>query len=107
MRLWIISVRLFCVCNQYQQRSNWIYLLDPPFIPKKDDPSHPTITCEIGSQIFRNTFYNLGSSVNIMAKVTYANLVGGPLHPTFVCLYKADQTTKFPKGLARDILVKV
>jgi hypothetical protein len=22
-------------------------------------------------------------------------------------LYKADQTTKFPKGLARDILVKV
>jgi hypothetical protein len=42
-----------------------------------------------------------------MAKVTYENLLGGPLLPTFVQLQMADQTIWFPKGLARDILVKV
>jgi len=36
-------------------RSNWGYLLDPPFITKKDDPGMPTITCEIGPQLFHNS----------------------------------------------------
>jgi len=49
--------------------SNWGYLLDPPFITKKDDPGMPTITCKIRPQLFHNVFYNLGSSVNIMSKV--------------------------------------
>jgi hypothetical protein len=88
-------------------QSNWSYLLDSPFITKKDDPGLPTITCEIGPQIFHNAFCDLGSGVNIMAKVTYDNLLGGPLHPTFVRLQMADQTIRFPEGLARDILVKV
>jgi hypothetical protein len=42
-----------------------------------------------------------------MAKVTYENLLGGPLLPTFVHLQMADQTIQFTEGLARDILVKV
>ena len=42
-----------------------------------------------------------------MSKVTYDNLLRGPLHPTFVRLQMADQTIWFPEGLARDILVKV
>ena len=29
------------------------------------------------------------------------------MHPTFVRLQMADQTIRFPEGLARDILVKV
>ena len=41
-------------------RSNWSSLLDPPFITKKDDPGHPTITYEIGPQIFQNAFCELG-----------------------------------------------
>ena len=28
--------------------SNWGYLLDPPFITKKEDLGLPTITCQIG-----------------------------------------------------------
>jgi len=66
-------------------RSNWSYLLNPPFITKKDDPGHPTITCEIGPQIFHNAFSDLGSGVNIMGKVTYENLLGGGLAPN-ICL---------------------
>ena len=42
-----------------------------------------------------------------MSKVTYENLLGGPLHLTFVRLQMADQTIWFLEGLARDILVKV
>ena len=42
-----------------------------------------------------------------MAKVTYDNLLGGPLFPTCVHLQLADQTIRFLEGLARDILVKV
>jgi len=45
--------------------------------------------------------------VNIMAKVTYENLLGGPLLPTFVRLQMVDQMIRFPEGLERDILVKV
>src|SRR5919205_2240771 len=88
-------------------RSNWGYLLDPPFITKKEDPGLPTIICQIGPHIFHNAFCDLGSGVNIMAKVTYDNLLGGPLFPTCVRLQLADQTIRFPEGLARDILVKV
>jgi len=54
--------------------SNWGYLLDPPFITKKDDPGMSTITCKIGPQHFHNIFCDLGSSVNIMSKVIYENL---------------------------------
>lgn len=88
-------------------RSNWGYLLDPPFITKKDDPGMPTITCEIGPQLIHNVFCDLGSSVNIMSKVIYENLLGGALLPTFMRLQMADQTIQFPEGVAKDILVKI
>lgn len=88
-------------------RSNWGYLLDPPFITKKEDPGHPTIESSIGPQDFNNAFCDLGSGVNIMSKVTYDNLLGTPLSPTFIRLQMADQTIWFPEGLARDILVRV
>ncbi|XP_021303768.1 uncharacterized protein LOC110430418 [Sorghum bicolor] len=67
----------------------------------------PTITCEIGPQLFHNVFCNLGSSVNIMSKVIYENLLGGALLPTFMRLQMVDQTIRFPEGVAKDILVKI
>ena len=66
-----------------------------------------TITCEIGPQLFHNVFCNLGSSVNIMSKVIYENMLGGALLPTFMRLPMADQTIRFPEGVAKDILVKI
>ena len=65
-------------------RSNWGYLHDPPFITKKDDPGMPTITCEIGPQLFHKVFCDLRLSVNIMSKVIYENLLRGALLPTFM-----------------------
>ena len=57
--------------------------------------------------MFHNTFYNLGSDVNNISKVTYDNLLGGPLSPTHIHLQMADQTIQFLEGIARDILVKI
>jgi len=67
----------------------------------------PTITCEIGQQLFLNVFCDLGSSVNIMSKVIYENLLGCVLLPAFTRLHMADQTIQFLEGVAKDILVKI
>jgi hypothetical protein len=61
------------------------HLLAPPFLVKKDDPRVPTIECTINQKIFRNTFCDIGSSANIMSKVTYEYLFGNePLYPTYM-----------------------
>jgi hypothetical protein len=48
--------------------------IDPAFPPshlkKKEDPGVPTIDCMIEGSTFYKTFYDIGSSVNIMSTVT-------------------------------------
>ena len=58
------------------------YFIDPPFITKKEDPVRPIITCSIGPHVFHNAFCNLGASINIMSKVIYDKILGGPLSTT-------------------------
>ena len=50
---------------------------------------------------------DLGSSVNIMSKETYDRLFYTTLAPTLVYLQLADQSTRYLKGVATDLLVKV
>ena len=64
------------------RRVNYDYLLDPPFITRKEDPSRPIITCSIGPKVFGNTFCDLGASINLMSKVIYDKILGGPLSTT-------------------------
>ena len=42
-----------------------------------------------------------------MSKVTYDNLIGEPLLPTYTQLQMADQTIWFLDEIAKDILVKI
>ena len=88
-------------------RENHIYFVDPPFIAKKEDPGRPTITCSIGPHVFHNAFYDLGASINIMSKVTYDKILGGPLSTAHFRLQMADQTLQNPNRLAMGILVKI
>ena len=68
-------------------RSEYDHLLTSPILVKKDDLGVPTIECTIGQRIFRKTFCDIGSSVNIMSKVTYEYLFGDePLFPTYMQL---------------------
>jgi hypothetical protein len=67
--------------------------LPSPYLTKLDDPGVPTIDCMIGESTFYKTFYDIGSSVNIMSTVTYKHLFGiRPLYPTYVQLQLADQS---------------
>ena len=47
------------------------YVIDPPFVTKKEHLGRPTITCSIGPHVFHNAFYDLGASINIFSKVIY------------------------------------
>ena len=83
-------------------RSKYNHLLASPFLAKKDDPGVPTIECTIGQRIFHKTFYNIGSGVNIMSKVTYEYLFGDePLFPTYMQLQMADQSIQFSEGIEK------
>jgi hypothetical protein len=43
-----------------------------------------------------------------MSKVTYEYLFGKePLYPTYMQLQMADQLVRFPKGIAKDVMVKI
>jgi hypothetical protein len=64
--------------------------------------------CTIGQKIFHKTFCDVRSGVNIMSKVRYEYLFGNePLYPTYMQLQMADQSIRFLKGIARDIMVKI
>jgi hypothetical protein len=79
------------------------HLLAPPFLVNKDDLGVPTIDCTINQKIFHNTFYDIGSSANIMSKITYEYLFGNkPLYPTYMQLQMADQSLRWPEGIAKD-----
>ena len=74
-------------------RLEYNHLLASPFLAKKDDSSVPTIECTIGQRIFHKTFYDIGSGVNIMSKVTYEYLFGNePMYPTYMQLQMVDQS---------------
>ena len=89
-------------------RSEYDHLLASPFLAKKDDPGVPTIECTIGQRIFHKTFYDIGSGVNIMSKVTYEYLFSNePLYPTYMQLRMANQSIRFPKGIAKDVMVRI
>ena len=74
-------------------RENHDYLSDPPFIAKKEDPGRPTITCSISPHVFLNAFCDLGASINVMSKVMYDKIFGGPLSTANFRLQMADQSS--------------
>jgi hypothetical protein len=76
-------------------------------ILKKKDPGCPTISCSIGSEHFENALCDLGASVSVMPKVVFDKLNYTYLSPTTMCLQLADQSVRYPTGIAEDIPVRV
>jgi hypothetical protein len=81
-------------------------ILDP-LLEKKKDPGCPTITCSIGSQHFSHALCDLGASASIMPKVVFDKLNYHALAPTVMCLHLADQSVRYPAGIAENIPVKI
>ncbi|GJW82114.1 putative reverse transcriptase domain-containing protein [Tanacetum coccineum] len=75
-------------------------------IPRKEkDPRSITLPCFINNVCFDNALVDLGASVSVMPLLTYLNLGLGELAHTKLTVKLADRTLKYPKGIAKNVLV--
>ncbi|GKC71083.1 hypothetical protein Tco_1116966 [Tanacetum coccineum] len=77
-------------------------------IPRKEkDPGSFTLPCFINNVCFDNALVDLGASVSVMPLSTYLNLGLGGLAYTKLTVELADRTVKYPKGIAKNVLVGI
>jgi hypothetical protein len=74
---------------------------------KKKDPGCLTIDCSIKSENFENALCDLGASISVMPKKFFDKINYSTLTPTSMCLQLADQSVRYPIGIAENILVKM
>ena len=66
-----------------------------------------TISVKIGGTCIDKALLDLGASVNLLPYSVYKQLGLGELKPTNITLSLADRSVKIPKGIIKDVLVKV
>ncbi|GKD19438.1 hypothetical protein Tco_1208596 [Tanacetum coccineum] len=77
-------------------------------IPRKEkDLGSFTLPCFINNVCFDNALVDLGASVSFMPLSTYLNLGLGELAHTKLIVELADRTMKYPKGIAKNVLVAI
>ncbi|GJV52745.1 zf-CCHC domain-containing protein, partial [Tanacetum coccineum] len=77
-------------------------------IPKKEkDLGIFTLPCVINNVCFNNALADLGASVSVIPLSTYLNLGLGELAHTKLTVELADRTIKYPKGIAKNVLVGI
>jgi len=77
-------------------------------LPEKEkDPGCLTIECTIGDQYFNHALCDLRASVSVMPAIVYYKLNHTALEPTSMCLQLANQSVRYPLGIAENILVKI
>ena len=74
---------------------------------KMKDPGAPLISCAIGDITFDQALLDLGASVNLLPTSVYEKFRIGELKPTSTILQLADKSMKTPRGLIKDVLVRV
>ena len=74
---------------------------------KYKDPGSPTISVNIGGTCIDKALLDLGASVNLLAYSVYKQLGLGELKPTNITLSLANRSVKIPKGIFKDVMVKV
>ncbi|XP_021769722.1 uncharacterized protein LOC110733963 [Chenopodium quinoa] len=75
--------------------------------PKLHDPGSFTIPCTVNEKFFDRVLCDLGASVNLMHYSLYESLGLQGLKPSPISLQMADRTSRLPKGVVEDVLVKV
>ena len=74
---------------------------------KYKDPGSPTISVNIGGTCIDKALLDLGACVNLLSYSVYKQLGLGELKPTNITFSLADRSVKIPKGIVKDVLVKV
>ena len=75
--------------------------------PKLKDPRSFNIPCTIGKCYFDKALCDLGASINLMPFSVFKKLGLGEHKATTVTLQLADRSIKHPRGIVKDVLVKV
>ncbi|XP_059429103.1 uncharacterized protein LOC132162906 [Corylus avellana] len=75
--------------------------------PKLKDPGSFTTPCRIGDHLFYRALLDLGVGVNLLPYNVYEMLGLGELQPTSITLQLVDRSIKRPKGIPKDVLIKV
>ncbi|GJR88759.1 mitochondrial proton/calcium exchanger protein-like protein isoform X1 [Tanacetum coccineum] len=71
------------------------------------DPGSFILPCYINNVCFDNALADLGASGRVMPLSTYLNLGLGELARTKLTVELADRTVKYPKGIAKNVLVGI
>ncbi|GKA36904.1 putative reverse transcriptase domain-containing protein [Tanacetum coccineum] len=74
---------------------------------KEKDLGSFTLPCFINDFCFDNALVDLGASVSVMPLSTYLNLGLGKLAHTMLAMELANRTVKYPKGIAKNVLVGI
>ncbi|XP_019178323.1 PREDICTED: uncharacterized protein LOC109173538 [Ipomoea nil] len=76
--------------------------------PKKmGDPRTFVVNCAIKDCDFRNALAELGASINIMPFHVFNRLKFPYISPTPLTVRLADGTVRCPRGVAKDVLLKI
>ncbi|GKA41619.1 retrotransposon protein [Tanacetum coccineum] len=76
-------------------------------LPQKEKDLGSFTSCFINSVCFDKAIVDLGASVSVMPFFTYTNLDLGVLSYTRLTIELADRTTKQPRGIAKNVLVRI
>lgn len=75
--------------------------------PKYDDPRSPLITITINEVAIPNALVDLGAAINVMTVDVMEKLSLTNLSPTTTVLQMENQSIAIPKGVIKNVLVKV
>ncbi|GKE55022.1 zinc knuckle CX2CX4HX4C containing protein, partial [Tanacetum coccineum] len=82
-------------------------LLQNKLPPKEQDPGSFILPCSIRRLDFNNAFADLGASINVIPFSMYKRLGMGNTEPINMVIKMADNTKCTPKGIVKNLLVKI
>ncbi|KAI3739206.1 hypothetical protein L2E82_29605 [Cichorium intybus] len=81
-------------------------ILMDAFPPKMKDPGVPLISVDLGDMHIKRVLLYLGASVNILPGQLFDKHEFGTMRSTDVILQLADKSTKIPRGMLVDVIIK-
>ncbi|GJX67823.1 retrovirus-related pol polyprotein from transposon TNT 1-94 [Tanacetum coccineum] len=74
---------------------------------KEKDPGSFTIPCQVSHLQINNALVDLGASISLMPYTMYKKLGLGEPKPTRMSLKLADRPIQYPRGIVKNVLIKV
>ncbi|GJU59835.1 reverse transcriptase domain-containing protein [Tanacetum coccineum] len=87
------------------ERCSAVVLKEIPL--KEKDHKNFTIPCVIGQSGINKALADLGASISLMTYSMFLRLNLGELKPTRMCIELANKSTQIPKGIAKNVIVKI